>query len=84
MYQEWVEPVAARFMTMAKPRNPNLIKKISMGAAIGGAVTGMGDRSKVKSKVRWPKMSPKSERGGKVAGGLVSTSTDQACTAWAV
>ena len=55
-----------------------------MGAAIGGAVTGMGDRSKVTSKVRWPKMSPKSERGGKVAGGLVSTSTDQACTAWAV
>lgn len=58
--------------------------KSKHGAAIGGAVTGMGEGSKVKGKVRWPKMSPKSEHGGRVAAGLVSTSTDQPCTAWAV
>ena len=44
----------------------------------------MGEGSKVKGKVRWPKMSPKRAHGGRVSGGLVLTSTDQICTAWAV
>ena len=59
-------------------------KKVNMGLEIGGAVIGMEERHKVRSKVRRPTMSPESGPGRKAADGLVMTSIDKTRAAsWA-